>query len=80
MAKACVERVCSPEGGPVAEPMRYLRRAVELIADTGHLVQVRCHVHVYASRCVCLLSAAVELIATARHHAQVLVAWCVVVC
>lgn len=37
-AKACIERVCSGSGA--AEPVRYLRRAVELIADTGSHVQV----------------------------------------
>ncbi|KAI7839560.1 hypothetical protein COHA_006687 [Chlorella ohadii] len=36
-AKACIERVCSGSGA--AEPVRYLRRAVELIADTGSHVQ-----------------------------------------
>lgn len=36
-AKACIERICS---GGVAEPVRYLRRAVELVADTGCHVQV----------------------------------------
>jgi hypothetical protein len=38
VARACVDRVCS--GAP--EPMRYLRRAVELVADTGCHVQVGC--------------------------------------
>lgn len=37
-AKACIERVCSASGA--AEPVRYLRRAVELIADTSSHVQV----------------------------------------
>lgn len=37
VARACVDRVCS---GAVPEPVRYLRRAVELVADTGCHVQV----------------------------------------
>lgn len=37
VAKACIERVC----GGAPEPMRYLRRAVELIADTDSRVPVR---------------------------------------
>ncbi|PRW32560.1 IMPACT family [Chlorella sorokiniana] len=36
-AKACIQRVCSGSGA--AEPVQYLRRAVELIADTGSHVQ-----------------------------------------
>lgn len=36
VARACIARVCA--GAP--DPMRYLRRAVELIADTGSHVQV----------------------------------------
>ncbi|PSC68729.1 IMPACT family member in pol 5 region [Micractinium conductrix] len=38
VAKACIQRLCGSVG-LVHEPMRYLRRAVELIADTGSHVQ-----------------------------------------
>lgn len=37
VANACIERLCA--GAP--EPIRYLRRAVELVADTGSRVAVR---------------------------------------
>lgn len=38
VAKACIQRVCSGAGVP--DPVRYLRRAVELVADTKSHVQV----------------------------------------
>lgn len=37
VAAACIERVCG--GGPPQALVRFLRRAVELIADTGSSVQ-----------------------------------------
>lgn len=37
VAAACIERVCG--GGPPQTLVRFLRRAVELIADTGSSVQ-----------------------------------------